>query len=553
MNIIDFIEDKRFLNDRSLSLAQRTALKSVYGLPLTGEEFKVFGQITGLSHYPVGHEWEEASFILGRRSGKSDKIASCIALYEACAREHEFTVGQTGVVMVVASEVRRQARIVFKYIKDKLDKSPILCKMVDNVTQNCITLVNGVEIQVYPCSIGRVRGVSLIAFIADEVAFWKHEGKDVDTDILDSVRPGLDFDYSKCIKISTPYMMRGEIWQDFKQFYGKKQQDVIVFQGSTELFNPTYSVKKLARLKKRKPLTYRTEHEAHFRTDLSAMYDPAVIDKAVGTDRPLELPYVEGVVYKCFVDISGGGGKDSYAVAISHTETGKAIIDVVRSRAPKFNPDEVTFGYCELVKRYKISEVCGDKFSGDWASNSWAKHGIDYVRSKKTKSELYLEAESPFNTERVDIPDRELAISQLKNLIRKTRSGGKDSVDTDSGQPEDEANVIAGVVYLLLGEEGEDVGPSWAGTGADLELQIGKDKPDPKTKKGVPVSHPFLSMQENEERKQKGVVAAPGAHDSDEPDLPNDDPGAEWAAGSSGGGRKKKSDTRMADGGMKKE
>jgi len=456
IDIIQFIEDERFLNDKSLSIAQRTALKAVYGLPLTYNELEMFKKITGLKQYRDSQEWDEASFILGRRSGKSDKIASNIALYEACCRKHKLTVGQTGVVMVVASEKKRQAKIVFQYIEGKLRRSPILRKMIDNVTQECITLNNGVEIQVYPCSIGRVRGVSLICFIADEVAFWKVEGKDVDSDILDSVRPGLDFEYSKCIKISTPYMMKGEIYQDYKEFYGKANNDVIVFQGSTDLFNPTYSEKKLAKLKKRKPLTYRTEHEAFFRTDLSAMYDPAMIDRAINPDRPLEIPLVEGDEYCGFVDVSGGGGKDSYSIAIGHLENGKVIIDVVRSRAPKFNPEEVTSQYCELLGEYGIVEIIGDKFSGDWASNSFAKHGIRYERSEKTKSELYLEAESPFNTKRVDLPDKELAITQLKNLIRKTRSGGKDSVDTDSGQPEDEANVIAGVIWLLTSEPEDD-------------------------------------------------------------------------------------------------
>jgi len=456
MNIVQFIEDKNFLNDQTLSIAQRTALKAVYGLSLTGEEYKIFIKITGLKDYPLGREWEEASFILGRRSGKSDKIASNIALYEACVREHKLSVGQVGVVMVVASEKKRQAKIVYKYIQDKLKRSPILRKMINNITLECISLTNGVEIQVYPCSIGRVRGVSLITFIGDECAHWKVEGKDVDVDVLDSARPGLDFDYSKMIKISTPYMMKGEIWQDYKQFYGKPNDDVLVFKGDTKLFNPTYSDRKLKRLKKRKPLTYRTEHEAFFRTDLSSMYDSLMIDRAVNYDRPLELTPDEGVEYKCFVDVAGGGGKDSYSLAIAHLENEKVIVDLVRCRAPKFNPDEVTAQYCELLENYWIDFVVGDKFSGDWASNSFAKHGIKYERSEKTKSELYLEGESPFNTERVDIPDKELAITQLKNLIRKTRSGGKDSVDTDSGQPEDEANVIAGVIYLLTSEPEDD-------------------------------------------------------------------------------------------------
>lgn len=456
MNIIEFIESPQMLNDQTLSLAQRTALKAIYGLPLTGDEFKMFVKITDLRDYPLGQEWEEASFILGRRSGKSDQIASSIALYEGCCRRHKLSVGQTGVVMVVASEKKRQAKIVFKYIEGKLRRSPVLRKMIVNITQEVITLRNNVEIQVYPCSIGKVRGMSLICFIADEVAHWKVEGRDVDVDVLDSVRPGLDFDYSKLVKISTPYMMRGEIFQDYKDFYGKKNDDVIVFQGDTHLFNPAYSEKKLKRLKKRKPLTYRTEHEAFFRTDLSAMYDPAMIDKAINNDRPLEIPYKDGIEYRSFVDVAGGGGKDSYSLAIGHLENKKVIIDVSRSRTPKFNPDEVTSQYCELVKKYKINQVYGDKFSGDWASNSWAKHDVSYERSERTKSELYLEAESPFNTEAVDLPDKELLINQLKNLIRKTRSGGKDSVDTDGGQPEDEANSIAGVIWILI--QGKDSG-----------------------------------------------------------------------------------------------
>lgn len=456
MNIIEFIEDPNLINDKTLSLAQKTVLKAIYGLPLTYDEREMFTKITALTRCRTGIEWSEASIIIGRRGGKTEKFASNIALYEACIREHKLTPGQTGVVMLVASEKKRQAKICFKYIRAKLQQSPVLSKMIDNITQECISLKNNVEIWVYPCSVGRVRGESLICFIGDETAHWKIEGVDVDIDVLDSARPGLDFPYSKMIKISTPYMMKGEIYNDYKQFYGKPNDDCIVFQGSTQLFNPSYSDSKLKKLKKRKPLTYETEHMAHFRSDLSAMYDPEMIDKAINFDRPLEIPRIDGKEYISFVDVAGGGGKDSYSISIGHLENERVIIDVVRSRQPKFNPDEVTSQYCNLVKDYGINKVYGDKFSGDWASNSWAKNGIDYERSEKTKSELYLESESPFNTERIDIPNKELLITQLKNLIRKTRSGGRDSVDTDSGQPEDEANACAGVVWLLTqGKESE--------------------------------------------------------------------------------------------------
>ena len=164
MNIIQLIEDPNLINDQSLSSAQKMALKAVYGLPLEKRELGIFYQTTGLQEYSP-REWDEASFILGRRSGKSDKLASNIALYEACIREHNFSKGELGVVMLVSSELRRQSRILYSYILRKLQDSPFLSKLIDSVTAEEITLTNGVIIQVYPCNVARIRGASLIAFI----------------------------------------------------------------------------------------------------------------------------------------------------------------------------------------------------------------------------------------------------------------------------------------------------------------------------------------------------------------------------------------------------
>lgn len=461
MNIIDFIEDKQMLNDKSLSLAQKMSLKAVYGLSLTDGEMAVFSLTTGLEEYRLGFEWPELTFILGRRSGKSDKLASNIALYEACARHHKLSVGETGIVMIVSSEQRRQSRIVFDYCLHKLEASPILKRLIKRTTQNEIELTNGISIMVYPCNIARIRGASLACFIGDECAFWKNEGHNIDKEVLDAARPGLSFEHSKMVKITSPYMMRGEPYNDFNQYWGKPNSHVLVFQGSTELFNPNYSQKKLEAAKRRDPAAYESEYLAHFRSDLSAMFDSRVIDAAVSYDRPLEMPFrAEVDVYRAFVDVSGGGGKDNYALAIGHLDGDRIIIDVVRSRAPKFNPEDVTAQYCDLLKWYRVSRVVGDKFSGDWASNAFSKFGISYDRAAKTKSELYLEAEGAFNTGRVELPARETLIAQFKSLVRKTRSGGRDSVDTDSGQPEDEANVAAGIIALLP-ESSCNIGIEW--------------------------------------------------------------------------------------------
>jgi hypothetical protein len=461
MTIIDFIEQPAFLHDLNLSPAQRMSLKAVYGLPLTAEELGIFKQTTGLPEY-VPREWSEVTFILGRRSGKSDKLASNIALYEACAREHKLSVGETGVVMIVSSELKRQSRIVFDYCLGKLERSKVLRRLIKKTTADEIELVNGISIQVYPCNIARIRGASLVCFVGDECAFWKSEGKNIDKEVLDSARPGLSFEFSKCVKISSPYMMRGEIWSDFSRYWGKPNTEVLVVQGETALFNPSFSQKKLEAARRKDPVAFEAEFMARFRTDLSGMYDPLVIDKAVNLDRPLELEWRDDREYASFVDVSGGGGKDSYAVAIGHLENSRIVVDVVRSRAPKFNPEDVTREYSELLKKYQISTVRGDKFSGDFALHAFAKNDITYERAEKPKSALYLEAEGSFNTAVVDLPNRSVLIEQLKNLVRKVHAGGRDSVDTDSGQPEDEANVTAGLIELLSARA-SGVGAGYAG------------------------------------------------------------------------------------------
>lgn len=450
MNIIDFVRHRTLLNDREISPAQIVVLKSIYGIPLsTDEEREIFRKIAGTDRFP-DRESSEATIIAGRRSGKSSKIAASIALYEATMREHRLSAGEIGTIQIVSAEMSRQAKICFSYVLGKLKESPILRKMIVRATADTIDLSNRVQIRAFPCDAGRIRGQSVICLIGDEVAFWKSEGVSIDREVLEAARPGLSFDYSKMIKISTPYAMKGEIYSDWKEYFGKPNPDCLVLVGSTEIFNPSFSKRKLEAAKRRDPVAFATEYEARFRTDIAGMYDPGILDRAVGRDRPMELsPRRSLAPYSAFVDVAGGGGKDSFALAIGHVEADRIVIDCVRSRKPKFNPQEVTAQYSDLLRTYGIDSITGDKYSGEWASNAFAEKSIRYLRAERPKSDLYLEMESVLNTDRIELPPRDSLLRELKSLVRRTRSGGRDSVDTDGGVPEDEANVVAGLSFIL--------------------------------------------------------------------------------------------------------
>src|SRR4029077_1836412 len=105
------------------------------------------------------------------------------------------------------------------------------------------------------------------------------------------------------------------------------------------------------------PVAARSEWDSEFRSDLSAFLDDAVIDRAVDYARPLELPYLDGLFYRAFVDASGGVGKDAYTIAIGHKEGEHYIVDLVRGTKGAFDPQAVTEEYAALCREYKIFTV----------------------------------------------------------------------------------------------------------------------------------------------------------------------------------------------------
>jgi hypothetical protein len=146
--IIRFVEE--VIGDKSLSTAQKVILKSVYGDPLeSAEEVEFFGLMTGLARYR-SREWDECTIVAGRGSGKSNQIASNLAIYEAVARKHKLSVGEIAAVMIISTEQKRQSRIEFNYILKKMQGSPVLKSMIESVTSDEIRLKNGVIIMVMP-------------------------------------------------------------------------------------------------------------------------------------------------------------------------------------------------------------------------------------------------------------------------------------------------------------------------------------------------------------------------------------------------------------------
>jgi hypothetical protein len=95
--------------------------------------------------------------------------------------------------------------------------------------------------------------------------------------------------------------------------------------------------------------------------------------------------------YVAFVDPAGGSGGDSMALAISHHDRGadKVMLDVLREARPPFNPERVVEEFAEVLDRYRVRVVVGDRYGGDWPATAFKRRSIIYKPADRTRSDIY--------------------------------------------------------------------------------------------------------------------------------------------------------------------
>jgi hypothetical protein len=443
------LRDKRLLGttlgDAASWSTWSAVLRGAYGLPLTADQQQIFAQVAG-GRSPPTQRVSEMWCLVGRRGGKS-RMAAALAVYEACFVEHHLAAGETGYVLVLAAS-KDQAHVVHDYVRGFLRESPVLRREIESETASEIRLRSGVIVAVHANSFRSVRGLTMLACIFDEVAFWRDEASATpDMEVYRAVLPALMTTRGILIGISTPYRKIGLLHQKHRNHFGQ-DGDVLVVQGPSVAFNPVLDQAAVTAAIAADPEGASAEWEASFRADISGYLDDATIDRAIDYGRPLELPRREGCTYKAFVDASGGR-HDHYCIAVAHRQDGRYIIDCVVGAAPPFDPGWTTKELSEVVKRYGCLRITGDSYSAEWVRTAWRHNGLVYYPAEMTKSELYLEALPIFTQGLVSLPNHPRLIRELRLLERRTSRMGRDVVDHGRTGSDDYINAAAGVLRML--------------------------------------------------------------------------------------------------------
>ena len=200
------------------------------------------------------------------------------------------------------------------------------------------------------------------------------------------------------------------------------------------------------------------EYGGKFRQPMTAYLERAVVEKAVdvGVAARTKLP---GVTYLAFVDVAGGGGRDSYTCAIGHKrkDDGRdiAVVDAIFEVRPEFDPDEVTARCVAVLRWWGVNFIIGDNYASMWPVTAFARHGVTYQAAPLSASDLYRHVIPLWTAGRVAMLDHPRAIDQLCQLRRKVGQGGRETITHVGGSHDDIANSIAGLLWRLSPVEAE--------------------------------------------------------------------------------------------------
>ena len=451
MTIIEALDDPALFASHfrgSTWMAWRVFLKALFALEMDATELALFQAHTGRVEAPTA-AFKEAGLVIGRRGGKS-RVLALAAVFLGVFSDYEphLAPGERATIAVIAAD-RRQARSIFRFAHGLLHAVPMLAAMIEDETQETITLQNRVVIEIHTASFRVTRGYTFAAVLADETAFWRSDDSaNPDVEIFAALRPGLaTLPGAMLLNASSPYRKRGVLWSTFSRHYGKDDARVLVWKATSLEMNPSLDPTIVAEAFEDDPDAAAAEYGAEFRNDLSDYVPRAVVDAATVIGR-FEIPPMHGQSYIAFVDPSGGTGADSMTIAIAHMEREIAILDAVREVRPPFSPETVTTDFTTLLKSYWIDKLVGDRYAGEWPRERFRVHGIEYALSEAPKSEIYQSFLPALNSRRVELLNLPRLATQLCGLERRTSRSGRDSIDHAPGAHDDIANVVAGALLL---------------------------------------------------------------------------------------------------------
>lgn len=473
------VRDKRMLRNRwdELSAPQQVVLKSIYGCKLDDDEKRIWSAQQGGAEYddlgyateitPIGYtpqRYNEAWCIMGRRAGKTDRLASTIVAYEALFGGHEqyLSRGQKGHIFQIAQDLRN-AQMALHFIFATLESSPVGLELIeDTPVKDEIRLKNNIIIKCIPCTVKAARGFAVPVAVLDEVGFWSFEADSAnqDEEVYRAVRKAqLQFPNKLTVGISSPYAKQGLLWKNYEAGTNGKHApnhrkrefaNVLVVHAPTAATgNPLVVRQSLEEERDRDPQAFERECLALFQDSLSGFLDPKRVREAVQPNVTEISPDLSQFTYVAAIDPAFK--HDAFAFTIFHLdEDGMVVQDVVKRWKPvhgeTLNPDKIFSEITPYLTNYGIVNIFSDQYHLESLQQLAMRRGfiIEGVPFKaNNKAMIYGSLQQLLNQHRIKLLDHTETLRELRQLERKLTGGGTVQIAAPQGAHDDLATVVA--------------------------------------------------------------------------------------------------------------
>jgi hypothetical protein len=429
----------------------RVVAKVLDGERLGASDLALFARLSGRTRQPEAIK--ELYCAVGRRGGKSLFTAGC-AIHASALTDYSAVLapGQRPVVAVVASTAD-QARVLLGYIAGLCHASEAIEAEIVRETASSVEFANGNTCEVHVGNFRTIRGRTFALVLLDELAFLRSDESALpDVELRRAALPGL-LPGGRIIGISSPWARRGLLYQMHARHYGQDASNILVLRANTLTMNPLFDAQVIADAEAEDIILARTEYGGQFREDLQQFLDDATIDRSicagVSERAPLShLPNGTAIRRAAFADLSGGR-HDWAAMSIAHPDGDRAVQDAVRMVPSPHSPQVAIEQFAAVLKQYKLTTVTADGYAGNFATDEFAKHGINCVRSELDRSGIYLAMLPMFAAGRVDLLDHPRLIHELRSLERLVRAGGRERVDHPPSGHDDVVNASLGALQLV--------------------------------------------------------------------------------------------------------
>jgi len=485
------ISDPKLLKTHfdTLSKPQQVVLKTFNGLPLNDEEIKFWSILQGSCTYdelgyvtswtPVAYKpqkYDELVAILGRRSGKTDRITATQMAYEALLGGHMAYVepGQDVQILFIAQDIEMAASHL-NFIYNAINSSPLLKREVVKFNADAIILKNGMKIVPAPPTITSSRGMAVPGWCGDEVGFWYTDAKSANPDF--EVERAVEYAMSQFpdsfkFITSTPYTKEGMLWEAHQAGTNGallvdpedrvEYEGVLVVHASTAAMeNPRINRKRLVKLQKKDPDAFIRESLARFVDSISGFINPALLRFAIARDaegrgikereklpRPGH-PNDPTPVYVAAMDPAFR--HDKFAFTIMHHSLEEGIVqDYFQEWTPTpdapLNPNDILTQIKLVLDRFGINVIYSDQYQLEslqqLASNlGFTIFGVDFTAASKAK--IYGSFATLINTRRLRLLDNDSVYDQFVALEKRRTPNGTIQISAPPGKYDDAAAAVS--------------------------------------------------------------------------------------------------------------